>query len=293
MKKKILKALALASVCSLVLASFTACGSSDEAGTEPAAESEAATDEAAANETSSIDTSAIDLMTDGVLTVGVEIGYPPFESYADDGTTPIGVDIEIMTAIAEKLGLEVNFVDTAWDGIFAGIDVNYDCVCSAVTITSERQQTMLFSTPYIDNYQSVVVMADSDLEVTSFHDLDGKTIAVQKETTSDELMSDYNDTNTISVQIVANEKVTSCFSQLENGEIDAVVCDSTVADGQLAKNSNYKLAYEDNSEAEQFGVAMGLENEALQTAINQALVELEEEGTIDEILNYWFGGDAE
>ncbi|MDY5577003.1 MAG: transporter substrate-binding domain-containing protein [Lachnospiraceae bacterium] len=142
-------------------------------------------------------TDELKLMNDGVLTVGVEIGYPPFEDFADDGTTPIGYDIDIATAVADKLGLEVNFINTAWDGIFAGIDVNYDCVCSAVTINAERQETMLFSTPYINNYQAVVVPAGSDLEISSFQDLDGMTIAVQKETTSDQLMSDYKSTGSI------------------------------------------------------------------------------------------------
>lgn len=142
-------------------------------------------------------TDELKLMNDGVLTVGVEIGYPPFEDFADDGTTPIGYDIDIATAVADKLGLEVNFINTAWDGIFAGIDVNYDCVCSAVTINAERQETMLFSTPYINNYQAVVVPTGSDLEISSFQDLDGMTIAVQKETTSDQLMSDYKSTGSI------------------------------------------------------------------------------------------------
>ncbi|MCR5596653.1 MAG: transporter substrate-binding domain-containing protein, partial [Lachnospiraceae bacterium] len=225
--------------------------------------------------------------------VGCEVGYPPFEDFADDGTTPIGYDIDIITAVADKLGLEVNIINTAWDGIFAGIDVNYDVVCSAVTITPERQETMIFSTPYINNYQSVVLLADDDKTISSFNDLDGMSIAVQKETTSDILMSDYKSTGTIDVQIVANEKVTSCFTQLQNGEVDAVVVDSTVADGYINSSDDFVIAYKDTAEAEQFGIAMGKENTALQAAINQALAELEEEGYIQETYDYWFGAAAE
>ena len=122
---------------------------------------------------------------------------------------------------------------------------------------------MLFSTPYIENYQTVVVLKDSDLQINSFNDLDGKTIAVQKETTSDILMSDYKSTGTINVEIVANEKIPNCFTQLENKEIDAVVCDSSVADSFLNRNSDkYKLAYRDNEEAEEFAFAIGKDNEA-------------------------------
>ncbi|MCR5824920.1 MAG: transporter substrate-binding domain-containing protein [Lachnospiraceae bacterium] len=276
MKKRVL---ALMCTAAMALGMITGCGSA-------ATKTESST---ATTTASSIDISDVQLMNDGVLTVGCEVGYPPFEDFAEDGTTPIGFDVDIITAVAEKLGLQVNIVNTAWDGIFAGIDVNYDCVCSAVTITDERKETMLFSTPYIKNYQAVVLPAGSDMTIESFMDLDGKTIAVQKETTSDELMSDYQSTGTIDVEIVANEKITSCFTQLTNGEVDAVVVDSTVADGFVLKSDDYVIAYKDDAEAEEFGIATGHDNTALQKAINEALAELEAEGYIQETYDYWFG----
>jgi len=106
--------------------------------------------------------SELNLMKEGTLAIGVEIGYPPFEDFANDGVTPIGYDIDFAKALGEKLGVEVVFINTAWDGIFQGIGVNYDAVISAVTITEERKESMDFSDPYIDNYQAVVVRTDSD-----------------------------------------------------------------------------------------------------------------------------------
>lgn len=230
------------------------------------------------------------LMQDGVLNVGMEIGYPPFEDFAEDGTTPIGYDVDFAKALGEKLGLTINFVNTAWDGIFQGIGVNYDCVISAVTITAERKESMLFSDPYINNYQAVVVRSDFTGTIASFLDLNGMSIALQKETTSDDLMSDYVSTGSISCTISANEKVTTCFTQLENGEVDAVVVDSTVADGYLASNPDkFVKAFQDESEPEQFGVAMGLDNTALQAAVNGAIAQLTEEGFFEENVAYWFG----
>ncbi|MEM5770068.1 MAG: transporter substrate-binding domain-containing protein [Bacillota bacterium] len=243
--------------------------------------------------TSTIDLSGVTLIQDGTLTIGVEIGYPPFEDFAEDGTTPIGYDVDFAHALGEKLGLEVNFVNTAWDGIFQGIDVNYDCVISAVTITDERKETMIFSDPYINNYQAVVVKSDFAGQIDSFMDLDGLAIAVQKETTSDILMSNYVDTGSINCTISANEKVTTCFTQLENGEVDAVVVDSTVADGYLASNpGTFVKAFQDESEPEQFGVAIGMENTALQAAINEAIAQLTAEGFFEENYEYWFGAAA-
>ena len=264
-----------------MLLSFAACKANDASEVAEAPATEA---------TGTVDISNVALMQDDVLSIGVEIGYPPFEDFAEDGTTPVGYDIDFANALGEKLGLEINFINTAWDGIFQGIDVNYDCVISAVTITDERAETMLFSTPYINNYQAVVVNADYEGEISSFLDLDGLAIAVQKETTSDILMSDYVDTGSITCTISANEKVTTCFTQLSNGEVDAVVCDSTVADGYLASNPDmYAKVFQDENEPEQFGVAMGLENTALQAAINEAIAQLTEEGFFEENVAYWFG----
>ena len=289
MKKKI-----VATICAMTaICGITACGDTQPAQQNTAAESAPAAETPAEEAKPAIDISGVKLMSDGILSVGCEVGYPPFEDFAEDGTTPIGYDIDIITAVADKLGLEVNIINTAWDGIFAGIGVNYDVACSAVTITPERMETMIFSTPYINNYQAVVLMADDDKNITSFNDLDGLSIALQKETTSDILMSDYKSTGTIDIQIVANEKITSCFTQLQNGEVDAVVVDSTVADGFVNGSDTFRIAYEDTNEAEQFGIAMSPDNVALQEAINQALKELEEEGFIQETYDYWFGAAAE
>ena len=284
MKRRIISIL----VSATMLFSLMGCtsGSKEEAKTD--------TTEKATEEASQIDTSDLKLLTDGVLTVGQEPGYPPFEDFAEDGKTLVGYDVDIITAVAEKLGLKVNIINTAWDGIFKGIDVNYDCVCSNVTITPEREESMLFSDPYIDNYQAVVVRADSNITINSFKDLDGMTVALQKSATSDVLMSDYKSTGTIDIEIVGNELVTTCFTQLGNGEVDAVVIDSTVADGYVAKNPDkYKIAYVDKDEVEHMGIAMGKDNTALQTAINEALAQLKEEGYIDETYDYWFGTNAE
>ncbi len=237
--------------------------------------------------------SDLKLKNAGVLSVGCEVGYPPFEDFAEDGKTPIGYDIDIVSEVAKRLGLKVNIINTAWDGIFAGIDENYDVVCSACTITEERKESMLFSDTYISNYQAVILKKGNTKKIASFKDLDGMTVAVQKETTSDELLSDYKSTGTISIEIVANEKVLSCFTQLDNGEVDAVCVDSTVADGYLAKNpEKYVYAFKDQSEPEFFGIAMGKQNTALQKAINEALAEMEKDGFIAETYEYWFGANS-
>lgn len=96
------------------------------------------------------------LVNDGYFTVGSEIGYPPYEAY-DENDVPVGFDIDLTKAIAIKLGLEVNYVDRAFDTIFSAMGQDYDVVCAAVTIDDVRKESMDFSDPYIKNYLAVVV----------------------------------------------------------------------------------------------------------------------------------------
>ena len=94
----------------------------------------------------------------GVLLVGTEVGYPPMEYLADDGATFIGFDIDFCNRLGELLGLEVEFVNTAWDGIFAGLGKGqYDIIASSVSITPERQEVYILTEPYVSNALSIVV----------------------------------------------------------------------------------------------------------------------------------------
>ena len=164
------------------------------------------------------------------LKVGMEIGYPPFEYFDMDGTTPIGVDVELANALGEKLGMEVELIDTAWDGIFAGLKKgDYDCIISAVTITPERLLEFDFSNPYIQNAQCIVSLKDSDIKVTDPSECAGLRIGYQEETTSDIYLTEYIDENGIDVTTYEYAKVMDCYTELELGRIDAIICDSTVA----------------------------------------------------------------
>ncbi|MBE5927866.1 MAG: amino acid ABC transporter substrate-binding protein [Lachnospiraceae bacterium] len=275
---KIKKIVALALVAAMSITVLAGCG------TKTTNESGETAKEA------TVDMSNVTLINDGILTIGAEIGYPPFEDFADDGVTPIGYDIDLVNAIAEKMGVKAEFINTSFDGILAGIGVNYDAVASAITITDERKEEVLFSTPYISNYQAVVVPKGSDIKVSALTDLNGMSIALQKGTTSDAIMNDYKSTGTIDCTILATEQILQGYTQMSNGEVDVVVCDSVVAEGFVASSPDkYEIAFIDNGEPEEFGIAVGLENTPLQVAINEAMAQLEEEGYFEEAAAYWFG----
>jgi polar amino acid transport system substrate-binding protein len=224
---------------------------------------------------------------DGVLQVGLEIGYPPMEYFDDDGITPIGFDVEMSYALGEKLGMEVKLVNTAWDGIFAGIDaMKYDAVISSVTITDARLEAHNFSKPYIQNTLAILLPSDSTLNISSPMDLAGLGVAYQDETTSDFYMQNLG----ISYTPFEYEKVLSCFDEMKLGRIDVIITDLLVAYEYLS-NPNYDVKIVWQGAEEEFGICMKKGNDKLTDAINFALDELFEEGTMLEISNNVFGMD--
>lgn len=230
-------------------------------------------------------------LKDGVLKVGMEIGYPPFEYFDEDGKTPIGFDVELGKAIAAKLGLTAEFVDTAWDGIFAGLDTNkYDVIMSAVTITDERKANYNFSSPYIGNGQAIVLAKDSTLAIASPDDLTGMRVGYQAETTSDIFMTKKADAG---LKFTAEEydKVMNAYDDLKLGRCDAVCSDSLVAVSYLGKpDTQYKQVWAGTPD-EYFGVCIKKGNDTLTEQVDKALAAMEADGTLKNIYLKIFGVD--
>ena len=225
----------------------------------------------------------------GVLMIGMEIGYPPMEYFADDGITPIGFDVDLAKALGEKMGLRVEFVDTAWDGIFAAVNTSrFDAIISSVTITDARQQAHNFSKPYIQNTLAIVLPKDSRHSVSSPQDLAGLNVAYQDETTSDffvqELIAEGLRINTFEY-----DKVMYCFDEIKLGRVDVIVTDLLVAYEYVARSDEFEIVWQGGEE--EFGICMRKGNDALTDAINRALDALFEDGTMLAISNRIFGMD--
>ncbi|MDD3026883.1 MAG: transporter substrate-binding domain-containing protein [Erysipelotrichaceae bacterium] len=231
------------------------------------------------------------LIEEGILKVGVAAEYPPFEYMAEDGVTPMGFDIDLANAIGEKLGVEVQFVNTAWDGIFDGLNTNrYDVVISGVTVTEERQGQMNFSDEYLGNAQAIVTLAD-DTTVSSFEDLDGLKVGYQAETTSDVALTKFIEENSgMSISVSEYDMVMNAYADLASKRVDAVVSDSLVAVDYL-KDAKYRLAFQGPAE-ELIAVALKQGNEDLTAQVNDALTQLYDDGTLVELSNTWFGIDV-
>jgi polar amino acid transport system substrate-binding protein len=224
----------------------------------------------------------------GVLMVGMEIGYPPMEYMADDGKTPIGFDVEFSKALAKKMKLEVEFVDTAWDGIFAGVNTKkYDCIISSVTINEARQAAHNFSKPYIQNTLAIVLPKNSKYNIKSPADLAGLGVAYQEETTADDYMTDLAEQG-MKFTPYEYDKVMYCFDELRLGRVDVIITDLLVAYEYIARSEIFEIVWQGGDE--EFGVCMRKGNDALTTAINKAIDELFEDGSMLRISKEIFSG---
>jgi polar amino acid transport system substrate-binding protein len=226
----------------------------------------------------------------GVLAIGMEIGYPPMEYMAEDGKTPIGFDVSLGKALADKMGLKVEYVDTAWDGIFAGVNTKkYDCIISSVTINPPRQAAHNFSKPYIKNTIAIVLLKDSKLAVKSPQDLVGLRVSYQEETTSDDYMAKLRGEGLDFIEY-EYDKVMYCFEEMKLGRVDAIMTDLLVAYEYVGRaDSPFEIVWQGGEE--EFGVCMKKGDDALTEAINKALDELFEDGTMLRISNDIFGMD--
>jgi polar amino acid transport system substrate-binding protein len=213
------------------------------------------------------------------------------EYYGSDGTTPVGFDVSMANAIAAKLGLKVKFVDTAWDGIFAGVDTGkYDCIISSVTITDARLAAHNFTKPYVGNAQAIVLLKGSSLNVKRPEDFAGLGVAYQAETTSDIYMAKLADEG-LRFTPYEYDKVMNCFDELRLGRVDAIICDSLVAVDYIAPaDSPFEIVWQGPAE-EVFGICLKKGNDALTAAIDNALDELFADGTMLKISREVFNMD--
>ena len=227
----------------------------------------------------------------GVLQIGMDIGYPPFEFFAEDGVTPMGFDVELGKALAQRMGLRPEFINTAWEGIFAGVNTNrYDVIISAVTITPARLEAHNFSNPYISNNLAMVGLRGSGVRARSPMETAGLQVAFQGDTTADHYMTNLRNQGLRFIER-RYDQIIRCFEELRLGRVDVIVTDSVVAFDYIAPaNSPFEILWM-STEGEEFGICMRKGNDALTEAINKALAELFADGTMLRLSNQFFGMD--
>jgi polar amino acid transport system substrate-binding protein len=218
------------------------------------------------------------------LTVGSDVPYPPFEEFGASKTEFKGFDIELFEAIAEKLGREVEFVDTSFDTIFRDLaQGKFDAVASATTITDEREKTVDFTNPYyLPSAQSILVKKGTT-GIKTAKDLAGKTVGVQQGTTGEE----YVDEETDAGEVRTFPQGPDTIPALKAGTIDAVVIDRPVAEKAIEGDPDIEIAGGIETE-EQYGFVVQQGDEELLDELNEGLKEVLDAGEYTTIYKKWF-----
>jgi polar amino acid transport system substrate-binding protein len=224
--------------------------------------------------------------TAGVIRVATDATFPPFEMVDETTKELIGFDIELMKAIAEKAGLQYEFVNLPFDPMLAGLaDCQYDMSIAAITITEDRQKQFLFSDPYVDAGQIIVVKAGNDA-IKSKADLTGKILAAQLGTTGE-----------IEAQAIEGaeykpyDSYDLAFLDLANNQIDAVIADYPTALGFINKNPDKLMTVGEVFTSEFYGIAICKNRTDLVDPINQALAAVKAEGVIEQLAAKYLAGE--
>ena len=223
----------------------------------------------------------------GKLIVALEGAWQPW-SYHDESDTLVGYDVEVSRAIAEKLGVEPEYVESDWDSLFAGLDAGrFDMVCNGVEVTDERALTYDFTTPYGYIHTALAVRKDND-EIKTFEDLKGKTTANSLASTYMELAESYGAT----VQSI--DTLEETIQLLAAGRIDATLnADVSFYDYlNVHPDADFKIvAQTEDASHVAIPLRKGDNSATLLEAVNNAIDELRADGTLKELSEKYFGQD--
>jgi polar amino acid transport system substrate-binding protein len=260
---------------------LAACGGSNTSS------SAAGSSAGSASEAGSSAQASYKLVTPGKLTIAAELGFAPFE-YIDEGSTdPVGFDVDLIKAVAQKMGLEAEYLpNQAFDTLVPLIKQGgkADVAIAGITITDDRKEEVDFTDPYLDSNQGLIVKADSAETQESLNDA-SKKVACQAGTTGEEWIKE----NIPDCTVVPLADVTASLEGVTTGLYDAFVIDLPVASNMISQSfKDLKVALEIPT-GEQYGIIVSKDNPELTKALNEALAAVKEDGTQDEIETKWFG----
>lgn len=268
------------------------CNGGEQGGEQKPADDADKGDDAVTS-TADVDVASLGLVSEGKFTVAMSPDYPPFENM--EGTEHVGFDVDLSAAIAEKLGLEVEYKDMNFDTICTAVAAGgqADVGCSGISVDPEREETIDFSDPYYTDDQCVVTMSDNTA-ITSDNYADelnkeGVVIAVQSGTTSETFAQENFPNATIKPYTAATE----CFADLQaNTDFSAdrpvaVVINLSVGASMLKEAYTDAHVVGQVASGEDYAVAVSKDNPKLLAAVNAAIKELDADGTLDELASKW------
>ena len=238
---------------------------------------------------SEADTSWTDIETKGSFTLGFDENFPPM-GYKDDSGKHVGFDIDMATEVASRLGLELKLQPVDWDSKVLELNnKNIDLIWNGLSITDDYKKDILFSDPYMNNRQIVIVLASSG--IASIADLAGKTVAAQSGSSAMSAIEDMPDVKDTFGELVESPDYVEALMELKQGSVDAVVIDEIVGRYYISHDDtpDTYAVLEDNFGEEQYGVGFRLGDQAFRDKIQETIDAMIADGKAAEISEKWFG----
>lgn len=265
-----MKKLVSVSVAALMALSLSACGSS--------AASSASTAAAA-------DDSLQKVKDAGELRIGLEGDWQPF-SYHDENDNLVGYDVEVAQNVARRLGVKADITEGAWDGLLTGLSTGvYDVVVNGVDVTEEREKTFDFSDPYAYDHIDLVVRKDNDT-IKTFEDLKGSTTANSTGSTYAQMGEDYG------AKVSNVPTLAETMTLVLNGTVQATINADTSVQDYLNTTGETDLKVVDQADdVTEYAIPMKKGSDTLRKAINDALQDMRDDGTLKSLSEKYFGAD--
>lgn len=224
----------------------------------------------------------------GTLLVGLEGTYPPF-SFQDENGKLAGFEVDFAEQLAQHLGVKASLKPTKWDGMLASLDSKrVDVVINQVTISDERKKKYDFSTPYTVSGIQALVRKDKDGSITKPEDLVGKKVGVGLGTNYEQWLRE----NVKGVDVRTYDDDPTKYQDLRSGRIDAILVDRLAALDLVKKTGNTMAVAGPAFSRQEAGVALRKGNDDMLNAINQAIAEMQKDGTLSKLSEKWFGADV-
>ncbi|WP_417453569.1 cystine ABC transporter substrate-binding protein [Kiloniella sp.] len=224
----------------------------------------------------------------GTILIGLEATYPPF-NYQDENGELVGFEVDVAKAVAERIGVNAEFVPTKWDGMLAGLETKrFDIVTNQVTITEERQKKYDFTQPYTVSGIQVITREDKQSDFNSPADLAGKTVGVGLGSNYEEWLTQ----NVPDANVSTYDDNATKLQDLLVGRLDAFLNDRLAATYLLENSGGRIVAAGEPFDKQRMGIALRKGNTDLLDELNKALDELRADGTLAKISQKWFKLDA-
>lgn len=223
----------------------------------------------------------------GVIRIGVDDAFPPME-YRDEKGNLIGFDVDLADEIGQRLGVDIVWVPTAWDGVILALQSGkFDMILSTLTITDERAEKIDFSPPYIYGAQIIVVKQQTK-DINTLSDLKGKVVGTQLGSTGEVAAKKFGGFKDLKLYATYPE----AFTDLAIGRIQALVVDEFVGRYYIMKQAGAYRVLEEKLAEESIGIGFRKSDASFREAVTQAIDSTKADGTYGEISRKWFGVDV-